>query len=285
MKLKSGGYTILEVMLFLAITAGMFGMAMRSFSGRQQTVQFSQAVNDLTQIFSSTSNDVRNGFSGEAKIECTNTTIKFQTGALTGQNAGCMYLGKILVISPDSSGSSQYKLHIFTVIAPSETSLNLTETSSPLDLGSIGARVVHADTAASRFGVESGVSLTNSRDLPWGVKLDTSLSATDNTFAVAYLNGLTEYNYRTLQINLHPDELRSAVKSGEPGLNLIATRLEEALAKVNAVPAVPGIEVDKTSSICLVDSNTSSSPRKAKLIIGASGDSLSVEPKFDEDCS
>jgi type II secretory pathway pseudopilin PulG len=281
MKLKSGGYTILEVMLFLAITAGMFGIAMRGFSGRQATVQFSQAVNDMSQIFASTANDVKDGFSGERNITCTSTggSISIASGAsITGQNSGCAFIGKVLVVAPESSGSQNYKLHIFTVVAPSGVGLSADKTAA-LQLSTVGVKVVHADsTAPNRNGIESGVSFTDTRDLPWGIK---HLNNASSSFAVGYLNGLGEYGYRTLAMDFNNNTLKTAALTGNK--NSIAAALEEAISSADAsikAQILTPVQADR-KVICFV---SPSGTQSAKLRLGGNGGTLAVETEFDGDC-
>lgn len=58
---RSGGYTIVETMIFLAVSAVMFVAVMVLVSGRQGKVEFEQAVRDFESTISDLANDVSTG--------------------------------------------------------------------------------------------------------------------------------------------------------------------------------------------------------------------------------
>ncbi len=106
--MKSGrnhsGFTIIEVLIVLAVTSAILISALSLISGSQNKTQFNQAINDINQQIGSIANNVANGYYSNT-IEnktCTASAAgdevpKFTTGAAAlGANAGCIYLGRVI---------------------------------------------------------------------------------------------------------------------------------------------------------------------------------------------
>lgn len=96
----TAGYTILEVMIVLAVTTALFLSVVVAFSGRQASTQLTQSVRDLESLIQDVSNDVANGFFPNG-YECVlngsgETTVSTATTATPGSEAGCTFLGKAM---------------------------------------------------------------------------------------------------------------------------------------------------------------------------------------------
>ncbi len=106
--MKSGrnhnGFTIVEVLIVLAVTSAILISALTLISGSQSKTQFNQAINDINQQIGSTANNVANGYYSNTiqNKKCTASAAgdevpKFNTGAgALGANAGCIYLGRVI---------------------------------------------------------------------------------------------------------------------------------------------------------------------------------------------
>jgi len=102
-----GGFTIIEVMIVLSISALMLISASAVFSGRRESTDFSQAMYDLqSQIHS-----IANGVSSQAvpglqQYTCAPVLINgvmrpvLTSGSATGQD--CIFLGQALQVTPGS---------------------------------------------------------------------------------------------------------------------------------------------------------------------------------------
>jgi type II secretory pathway pseudopilin PulG len=123
----SKGYTILEAMLFITISSSMFVLAMISFSGRQQKVQFTQAVRELDAKIQDVINDVTTGyFPSDGSIQCTVDATQSRpriTNASTqngqGTNDSCVFVGKALQFFPedgDDSTENQTLLYGYSLV-------------------------------------------------------------------------------------------------------------------------------------------------------------------------
>ena len=59
---RRGGYTIVETLIFLAVSALLFVSTIILISGRQAKAQFTNSVRDLVSDITDVANDVANGY-------------------------------------------------------------------------------------------------------------------------------------------------------------------------------------------------------------------------------
>lgn len=192
MRRPSGGYTILETMIVLAVSALMFLAAVAAFGGRQQEIQFNQAVRDLDSKIQDIINDVAVGFfDNPQSIGCTATgTSKpsLNVGAGTGQgtNGDCVFIGKAVqfdVTNPDS------QLDIYTILGRRVVD------SSP---GVANKDVSNLDEAQPILVGGTGYSnAVNVYPLSWGLKItdvyiiDPAGGAVGNTGGVGFFTSFS----------------------------------------------------------------------------------------------
>jgi prepilin-type N-terminal cleavage/methylation domain-containing protein len=107
---QNEGYTILEVMIVIAISASMFLFVSVTFSGRQQQVQFTQAVRDFDSSLNDIVNDVSTGYFPKNDTRTCELTVvdprpEFNTVAPSdlGANDDCVSIGKVIQFSPQFS--------------------------------------------------------------------------------------------------------------------------------------------------------------------------------------
>ena len=110
-KPQSGGYTIIEVMLFLAISGFMFVMAAIFINGKQAHAEFKQGVYDANTQIRTVMNDVTNGFypsAGGFACSAGSSGIPNITAGSTaqGNNQGCMFMGKVIEFGVRNSGNA-----------------------------------------------------------------------------------------------------------------------------------------------------------------------------------
>jgi hypothetical protein len=110
---RSGGYTIVEVMIFLAITGAMFVSAMVFIGGQQRKTEFTQGVRTFASDITNIANDVSTGF----------TSFPFQTGQYcwidaasrnvsvgAGGSNHCIFIGRAIQFAPNNA-TDTYKLY------------------------------------------------------------------------------------------------------------------------------------------------------------------------------
>lgn len=112
------GYTIVEVMIFLAVSGGLLISASALISGRQERTRFTQSVVALEQELQDTFNDVSTGYfpSGE-DFTCSvvgvaaAAMIDFEPAASEqGSNSGCIFLGKLIELPVGTSKYNSYSM-------------------------------------------------------------------------------------------------------------------------------------------------------------------------------
>ncbi len=125
---QSRGYTIIETMIFLAVSASMFISAMAFINGRQGQTEFSAAVRDFEANLNDVASDVATGYyaSGQADAGTAVCTPGAEAGVIglvprfttsgsgnqRGSNNGCIFIGKSIHFAPNvSDGNGQYVVY------------------------------------------------------------------------------------------------------------------------------------------------------------------------------
>ena len=114
---QGAGYTILETLIFLAVSAAMFVTAMAFVSGRQNRTEFAAAVRDFESSINDIANDVSNGYyangAGNGKrvyCQVINGVVSIEGRAADtqGGNQGCLFIGKALLFNMTDFDAGQY---------------------------------------------------------------------------------------------------------------------------------------------------------------------------------
>ena len=185
---KSRGYTIIEVMIFLAISGLMFVIAAIFVSGKQSNAEFSQGMNDINTRIQQVISDVGNGFyPSSSNFSCMGhigppNSISFPFGSnvqgtngghLGGSNVGCVFMGKAIQIGTDTSSSGY---NIFSIAGLQYTDIKNT-------LPTTYAQAVPTVITAS--------GVTQSETLSWGLKITKMTSGGVNKInAIAFVSSL-----------------------------------------------------------------------------------------------
>ncbi|MDO8335539.1 MAG: type II secretion system protein, partial [Candidatus Saccharibacteria bacterium] len=114
-----GGFTIVETLMVMAVTTVIFVAALGSISDRQNRIQFSQGMREITSNISDILNDVSTGYfptilgltctagadtSNPAPVLGYNASI----GDTTGAKKDCVFAGKVIQIGTDTSASAGF---------------------------------------------------------------------------------------------------------------------------------------------------------------------------------
>lgn len=114
---RGAGYTILETMIFLAVSAAMFLSAMAFINGRQNRTEFTAAVRDFEAAMNDIANDVSDGYYANAtsdgkRINCSVTSgvlnVKSDASDTQGGNTGCVFIGKAVQFRSTTGGDEKY---------------------------------------------------------------------------------------------------------------------------------------------------------------------------------
>lgn len=112
-KSSLGGYTIVEVLIFLAVSAMLFVSTMLLLSGRQQRAQFVNAVRDFESRLTDVANDVSNGYYqvGSTDFNCSYGPSFSSGTAGQGEHKACIYLGRLVKLGEGSFGKEGYGVY------------------------------------------------------------------------------------------------------------------------------------------------------------------------------
>ncbi len=153
MRRALGGYTIVEVMIFLTVSGVIFAGAVLSFSGQQGKSRFEQGAHDLLSKIQDYVDRTSTGlFPGNGQYSCTvasggRAQLK-AGGSGTGTNQACIFLGRTVQVIPGQS-----KMFIYTVLGRYSNDSNEPVTS-------------FADALPEP--AISPIDLTEEYDTPWG---------------------------------------------------------------------------------------------------------------------
>ncbi len=187
---NSRGYTIVEVMIFLAISGFMFIIAATFVSGKQSRSEFRQGLNDLNSQVQQAISDVSNGFypsNGDFSCQASTSGVPVFTIAPneTGTNQGCVFLGKVIQFN---TGSSSYKV---LSVAGRQFAPNSNDVAA--SFSDAMPRVVRPPT--------SPVDLTQTTPLNWGLSVSKIINegSVVSTLAIGFFGGYSNYNSGGLQ--------------------------------------------------------------------------------------
>lgn len=117
----SRGYTIIETMVFLAVSGVMFVIAASFINGKQAKAELNQGINGANSTVQQVINDVGNGtYDSQGSFTCQSspsglniTANPAPQGTNGGLNqAGCVFLGKVIELGNDTDNTAY---EIYTV--------------------------------------------------------------------------------------------------------------------------------------------------------------------------
>jgi prepilin-type N-terminal cleavage/methylation domain-containing protein len=248
------GYTIIEVMIVLAVSGVMFVLAASFINGKQERTAFTEGVNDTASRLQDVIEQVGDGEYSDIKLNCqfNGSQTTFPT-TLPSQNQGanspCVFLGKLWYFP--------------TLPAPTS------ETSAYQVLSIAGGRAV--DTAGSP--PTEITDLTNAH--PAVITTLNSAQTINQQLTVRriYVNGAVKSikAFGFLQSQGSLDSVTGALQSGAQTVSLYYVN-SSTFAPTVTTPAVPSLTAAKSVSLCLTDDT-----RYALIDVGANnGNALSV---------
>lgn len=155
-KTWQSGYTIVETMIFLAVSAVMFLAALQFVGGQQNKANFINTVRSFETKLTDIANDVSTGYyQGGTKFTCTagptGPSIS-NTPAPQGTNSDCIFVGTVLKFG---EGSDRGKFTQFTAAGLRKNSSGLNVTS----LGESKPKIVQLPGSYSTNEIGYGVTV------------------------------------------------------------------------------------------------------------------------------
>jgi len=113
--LKTQGFTIVETLIVLAVTGGLFMLIAASLSGRQAKTQFQQSIQEVRSQIEQVINDVSVGYYPNlANFQCSASGIgpSISAGSTAqGENTGCIFLGKAIQFQINGTDPEQFRIY------------------------------------------------------------------------------------------------------------------------------------------------------------------------------
>jgi Tfp pilus assembly protein FimT len=112
------GYTIVEVMIVLAVSGFMFVIAANFINGKQERAAFTQGSNDTVSKLQGVVEGVIDGHYSDVPLTCDKTTGQASTSGTgtQGETSDCVFLGKIVSFYA-SGGSDKNHYGIYSIAA------------------------------------------------------------------------------------------------------------------------------------------------------------------------
>lgn len=263
--MPGGGYTIIEVMIFLVVSTALLSSVMALVNGKQERTRFTQTANAFEQDIRDILNDVSTGYypsAGNSDFECQSTisgsgySVNFsRVGTASveqGANVGCVFLGKAIRLGAPNRTDYQ----TYTMVAARNA-----------------AGLEEADTKL--LGLLGNPGLVDNDVIPADVEIVDVISKTDSTRNVSGIALVSEFS----QVS----QLNNAVTGNAAKVTLyeVLDNFDSNAGRAPA-PGISGMEVaEQGLIICLQQSG--SGGRKAALVLGAGGQQLTTEVKIDSE--
>jgi hypothetical protein len=231
------GYTIVEVLIVLAVSSFMFLIAANFISGKQEKTAFTEGSNDTVTKLQQVLEDVTNGHYSDIPLTCSTSsgTIQITSGGTQGTNKDCIFLGK-LVRFYAADGGDKVNYQVYSLAAARDITGSLPN-----------AKVAAVSSLTTKGTISQNLSVGS-------MKVD---GAHPTAFNIGFAQGLGT-----------PDELASdtdtdTYMSGSQTVNLIY------FSGTWGVNDVAGnyVKPAKSATLCLTDGT-----RSAQIFIGADPD-------------
>ncbi len=255
---RGNGYTIVETMIFLAVSGAILSSSLLFFGGRQERVQFTQGVREVESQIKTIMNEVSSGYfpndgSFSCEVGADGPALDFSVAGGQGTNEDCMFLGKVIRFGDGTTYSS------YSVLGLRKTGDNLSST-----------------LAEANPIIDEKVS--ESYTLPWGVKVTKvvnvggtppSISSVGTILSLGALSGAggpADISSGSQTADLLPIVNSSGLSDGFSKVSLGVHEMRDSQRRPDKI------------IICLVSGG---GDRKAAIVLGGEGKQLGTETFID----
>lgn len=257
----SSGYTIVEVMIVLAISAALFATAVMGYASQNRRTAFNQTVKDLELKIQDTLNDVGTGyFPNSGNFTCSRTSSPaaptVAAGAnQQGTNQDCIFVGKALDLTSEAGDNS---FEIYTIMGLKNSSTDPEVLASSVE-DTANRTIAGIPGAVESYTVNGSIDITKT--------LIGDGSTTDQSKGFAVVSGfgggaLGGSGATTNQVSIA--SIDTAYNYGS-----------------SSALAVRSSDLNKTMTICIEEGGGGSNARHATIKIGM-GSKISVESNIDD---
>ena len=253
---KQRGFTIVEVLVVLAVTSAMFIMAAYAINGKQNQAEFQQSVNDIRSSLQQEIDQVAAGdYSDTGNFTCNGTLgneIILPGVNKQGSNTGCIFLGKVLQFGVHGTNPQQY---ISYSIAGLQNNNGTLTSAKPVAIAPGAVTNTNYPDASVKNELHDGLNVV-------------SMSYNGNNIgAVAFISSLGQYSGGEL---LSGSQAISLMPVKNSVLNATSASTVDAINQhLSTSPVNPSGGVQ----ICFASAGTNQS---GLITIGSGGRSLSV---------
>jgi hypothetical protein len=282
MKGTHQGYTILEVLIFIAVSALIFVAAIVAIGGRQNQVQFAQGVREFEAKIQDTLNDVTTGyFASNPTIKCQivggNVSFDFTSTNVEklGGNNSCLFVGKVMQVLP-AGANGDVTLVIYNLAG--KRYLDTANSVIADTITEVGPKMVSTTTvgevdSAEEYVTRFGIKITKLTEV-------TSVVPAPIFGAFAIMSklgggGVSANNSQAQQVNVGTI-LGSTSGLDEVAIRTVVNQLNDTATSSNGYFNYGS----KGVVICLQDS---SSNKKASVTVSASGTQLKIDD-YERSC-
>ncbi len=290
MKTQNSGYTVLEALIFLAVSGLLFAAIYPTFVGRDNKIKFSNSVRELEAQLNDVINDVSTGVYPPNQSICRiipaappgSNKISFVGGGggsvneAQGSREDCIFIGK--AVSFNNITDPNPAINVFTVVGRSK------DNSTGIIPTSLDAAY---PTAAAPISASPGhIDLTETYETKWKVPVSKVIVLNGNDGA---LIGPQNQNYRTGALAIMTELSSSGLTSQTKSVrfynvkNVSQGDINRDVARAINRNDLPVSEwgFPRNFLICMKDPN-SSTDRYAAIKLGE-GNSTTVRALFDNE--
>lgn len=255
------GFTVVEVLIVLAVTGILFVSAAVTIVGKQNQAQFDQAIRQVQSQIQQTINDVSIGYYPNLNnftCSASGGALSISSGSSTqGTNTGCVFLGKVMQFGV---GSNPEQFTTFTLAGLQQ------DTSGNQILSLASSKPLAIATTPSHSGIPNAYVTT---DLEGGLSVVNMKYSSRNVGAVAFVSNLAPSGSSSVvsgsqQVGLVPIDGTNLNASQTATAEVIDNQLSSGTATMNPTGGV---------QVCVASGSTNQS---GLITIGGNGRDLSV---------
>jgi len=257
------GYTIIEVMIVLAVSGVMFLIAADFISGKQERTSFTEGVNEMASRIQDTIQQVTSGQYSDIGLNCSFTgssTSVFSGTNPQGTNSTCIFLGKLIHFSEHDAAGGSHNYETFSLAG-----------------GLVNPTVSTPVTLANVYPAAIDPSLTTQQTIAQRLDVVTGMKVTPFVGSPPVPGPpVTNYSIGFIQ-NLGASTGAGSFQSGGQTISMVYGRTLSAPGMTEFAAATAlnsNIDYAQKAQICLTDGT-----QTAELIIGTNNNQFSVDVK------
>lgn len=265
------GYTIVEVMIFLAVSGGLFTIAAVLFSGQQTRTEFAQAARDVELQIQDVINDVSTGYyakNADFKCEAPSPggapvpSLASGPTDARGRSKDCIFIGRVMHFKVAGSTDPE-PFNLYTVVGRRE-----------FITGSGSKREVTKFDEAKPTMVDLPAGI-DQKALSYGLKVKkmsyVKSGSSADIGAVGFFSGFGKYDTGTGNL-LSGNQAVNMVPIGGTGLNTAPASVKTQVSAITDTSAV--VDPDGGVIICFESGGTN---QFAVVTIGSNGRQLTTK--------